>query len=171
MLPVAPQVPRHLFDLTKLTGEALCFAMGGGRARVARLASVYNSLDDPSGFLPAVLRKLVHVPWGASVLIDSTPDASRDYIHMPDVVRALVDIAQRGTQAIYNVASGENVSNARLAEQVSRFAGRQLVFRSNKELPAPAVVDITRLQSEFGWKPALLSEVINPWLEKMVGTC
>ena len=167
LLPVAPQVPRHLFDLTKLTGESLCHVLGGGRARVARLASVYGSPADPNGFLPALLRQVAQAPRGATIAVDSSPQAARDYIHLPDVLRALVDIAQRGTQTVYNVASGENVRNDELAQWVQRTAGRTLAFRSGQALAEPAVVDIHRLQDEFGWRPARLAAVLTPWLEQM----
>lgn len=167
LLPVAPQVPRHLFDLTKLTGESLCHVLGQGRARVARLASVYDSPDDAQGFLPALLRQVAQAPRGATVTIDSSPQAARDYIHLPDVLRALVDIAQRGTQSVYNVATGENVRNDELAQLVGRLAGRTLAFRSDQVPAAPAVVDISRLQHEFGWRPARVETVIGPWLRDM----
>jgi len=32
---------------------------------------------------------------------------------------------------------------------------------------APAVVDISRLQHEFGWRPARVETVIGPWLRDM----
>ncbi|WP_082605415.1 NAD(P)-dependent oxidoreductase [Curvibacter sp. PAE-UM] len=167
LLPVAPQVPRHLFDLTKLTGESLCHVLGQGRARVARLASVYDSLHDANGFLPALLRQVAQAPRGATVTVDSSPQVARDYIHLPDVLRALVDIAQRGTQSVYNVATGENVCNDELAQLVGRLAGRALAFRSDQVPAAPAVVDISRLQHEFGWRPARVETVIGPWLRDM----
>ncbi len=169
LLPVAPQVSRHLFDLTKLTGESLCLAMGRGRARVARLSCVFEDMADPAGFLPALLRQVAQAPRGAVVPIDSSPQAARDYIHMTDVLRGLVDIAQRGTQSVYNVASGENLSNARLADLVSQYAARQLTFRSSQHLPEPVVVDIRRLEDEFGWRPARPADVITPWLRQMAG--
>ncbi|MCZ8253923.1 MAG: NAD-dependent epimerase/dehydratase family protein [Hylemonella sp.] len=166
-LPVAPQVPRHLFDLTKLTGESLCHAMGRGRARVARLASVYDSPADPNGFLPALLRRVAQAASGETLAVDSSAQAERDYVHLPDVLRALVDIALRGTQTVYNVASGENVSNARLGEMVERWSGRQLAFHAPQVASGSAVVDIGRLQQDFGWRPARLEDVIGPWLRDM----
>lgn len=167
LLPVAPQVPRHLFDLTKLTGESLCHALGQGRARVARLASVYQGPADASGFLPALLRQVAHAPRGSTVPIESSPQAARDYVHMPDVLRALTDIAQRGTQTVYNVASGENVRNDELAALVKALAGRTLAFKSAQESLAPAVIDIRRLEEEFGWRPRRLEAIVGPWLREM----
>lgn len=169
-LPVAPQVPRHLFDLTKLTGESLCHAMGQGRARVARLASVYDSPADPNGFLPALLRRVAQAAPGETLAVDSTPQAERDYVHLPDVLRALVDIALHGKQTVYNVGSGENVSNARLGEMVERWSGRKLAFHATQAASGSAVVDVQRLQQDFGWRPARLEGVIAPWLQKMTET-
>lgn len=170
LLPVSPQVPRHLFDLTKLTGESLCHVLGKGRARVARLASVYNSPDDANGFLPSVLHQVAQAPVGASVVMDSSPHAARDYIHLPDVLRALVDIAVRGTHTVYNVATGENLRNDELGQLVRRLAGRELVFRSQQPVAAPAVIDIDRLERDFSWRPARVTSVIAPWLTDMAHT-
>ncbi|MFO6421468.1 NAD-dependent epimerase/dehydratase family protein [Hylemonella sp. W303a] len=167
LLPVAPQVPRHLFDLTKLAGESLCHALGQGRARVARLASVYDSPADPNGFLPALLRQLAQIPRGGVLAVDSNPQSERDYVHLPDVLRALVDIALRGTQTVYNVASGHNVSNAQLAAWVAQRTGRQLQFRAGSPGKGSAVVDICRLREDFGWQPAGLEAVIGPWLNNI----
>lgn len=167
LLPVAPQVPRHLFDLTKLAGESLCHALGQGRARVARLASVYDSPADPNGFLPALLRQVAQTPRGGVLAVDSNAQSERDYVHLPDVLRALVDIAQRGKQTVYNVASGENVSNARLADWVAQGTGRQLQFRAGLSGKGSAVVDIRRLREDFGWQPSALETVIGPWLNKI----
>lgn len=166
-LPVAPQVPRHLFDLTKLTGESLCHAMGQGRARVARLASVYDSPSDPNGFLPALLRRVAQAAPGETLAVETSPQAERDYVHLPDVLRALVDMALHGTQTVYNVASGENISNARLGEMVQRWSGRKLAFHASQPASGSAVVDVRRLQQDFGWRPARLENVISPWLQAM----
>lgn len=167
LLPVASQVPRHLFDLTKLAGESLCHALGQGRARVARLASVYDSPADPNGFLPALLRQVAQAGRGDVLPVQSSAQAERDYVHLPDVLKALVDIAQRGTQTVYNVASGENVSNAQLAAWVEQRAGRRLQFRAGSPGAGSAVVDIARLRQDFGWQPSRLEAVVGPWLEKM----
>ncbi len=170
LLPVAPQVPRHLFDLTKLAGESLCHALGQGRARVARLASVFDSPQDPNGFLPALMRQVAQAGRGDVLPVQSSAQSERDYVHLPDVLRALVDIALHGTQTVYNVASGENVRNAQLAEWVEQRAGRRLQFRARSPGAGSAVVDITRLRQDFGWQPSRLEAVIGPWLEKMGAT-
>ena len=167
LLPVAPQIPRHLFDLTKLTGESLCHAIGQGRARVARLSNVYHSPDDPNGFLPALMRRVAQSKRGVVLTIDSIAQAARDYVYLPDVLRALTDIAQMGGQTVYNVASGQNVSNQQLASWVAKRTGRKLQFNASSIPSTPPIIDITRMHEDFGWQPSKVEVVIGSWLNEI----
>ena len=166
-LCISPLNPRHFYDLTKLTGESICHTMGGGRARVARLACVYDGPDDVAGFLPGILKRLVGVRRGDQISVASSPHFSRDYVHRSDVVVSLVDIAVRGTQPVYNVASGENVSNSDLAALIEARGGRKIFFELDNEPKQPAVVDIQRLRNEFGLCPKTVDQQIGPWLDAL----
>ncbi len=159
-LIVNPSCARQLFDLTKLTGEAICHALGGTRARVARLSCVYAGPSDSEGFLPALLGKIINSEKGTSVPVNSSPSYARDYVHLTDVLRALVDIAVRGQYATYNVASGHNVSNAQLAAHVKRATGRTIEFLNSQYAPNPPVVSIERLVADFGWYPVQVDRQI-----------
>ncbi|MCZ4330204.1 NAD(P)-dependent oxidoreductase [Castellaniella denitrificans] len=150
-LPVQPSNPRHLYDLSKLAGEALCHALGAGRARVARLSCVYQETKEATGFLPDLLRLVSSST--TRIELDSSPYYVRDYIHLDDVLRALIDIAVQGRQATYNVASGANVSNAELAAYIHQVSGKQLHFLQHAQGEPGPVADITRLADEFGWRP------------------
>lgn len=159
-LALRPQQPRHLFDLSKALGEALCRAAGGGRARVARLSCVVRDADDTGGFLPQLLRDVARSVAGAEggsaprLCVDTTPSAARDYVHLDDVLRALVLIATRGTQPVYNVAGGRNLANRELFARLRELSGCEIVaLRHDIVRPAPRI-DISRLRREFGWRPA-----------------
>ncbi len=157
-LALNPAQPRHVYDLSKALGEALCRHASGGRARVARLSCVYAGVDDSPGFLGDLLRQ-VRAQRG-SLTIDSCSHAVRDYVHISDVLAALVHIATRGTQAAYNVASGVNLSNATLFERLGELAGVKLAASRTQRLPHPAPVSIARMQREFNWQPTpLLSKL------------
>ena len=166
---VMPTHPRHLYDLTKLTGESLCHLMGQGRARIARLACVYDHSPDAEGFLPDLLRKLARTPVGTSLSLASSPHVARDYVHVSDVVRALVGIATQGTQPVYNVASGENLRNLELANQVAQVCNRHIVFESDQMPAQPPQINVRRLQSAFDWRAARVFETIGPWLRALPG--
>ncbi|MGZ5184081.1 MAG: NAD-dependent epimerase/dehydratase family protein [Caldimonas sp.] len=151
-LALDPAQPRHLYDLSKALGESLCRNAGDGRARVARLSCVYSGAGDADGFLGALLRRL-REPRGAMLAIDSSPDAARDYVYVDDVLEALVLIATRGSQPVYNVAGGANLTNQRLFARIGGLAGCELrALRSDAPTSVPTI-SIERMKREFGWQP------------------
>ena len=161
-LALQPRQPRHLFDLSKAIGEALCHAAGRGQARVARLSCVVRGSDDAGGFLPQLLRDVARSVAGAEggspprLRVDTSPSAARDYVHLDDVLRALVLIATRGTQPVYNVAGGRNLANRELFARLRELSGCEVVaLRHDIVRPAPRI-DISRLRREFGWRPACM---------------
>ena len=164
---VNPCSPRHLYDLTKLVGESLCQRMGFGKARVARLACVYDTGPDATGFLPELLHRLPDLAKGETLQLESSPHFARDYVHVDDVIRALIDIAISGTQPVYNVASGHNLSNAELAQEIEHGSGRKLLFKLSTSPPPPAQVAVDRLAGEFGWYPSTVQAHLKPWLEAL----
>ena len=169
-LPVSPLNTRHLFDLTKLAGESVCLAMGGGRARVARLSSVYDAGDDSPGFLPGLVRQVRAAGPGAVLHVESSADAERDYIHRDDVLSALELIAGQGQQPIYNVAAGTNTRNDALARWIGEHTGQRLVFDRPPLGHAAATIDIGRMRDEFNWRPASVESRLGPWLGAKDGT-
>lgn len=160
-----PANPRHLYDLSKALGESLCHVAGQGKARVARLACVYDSPLDEDGFLPLLVRSAMAAKQTGQIRleIESSPHFTRDYVHLPDVVEALIRIALHGRQAIYNVASGVNVPNAELFDYVERRWGCRINPLSQARPPAVAQVDTGRLREELEWRPSPVFEVMARW--------
>jgi nucleoside-diphosphate-sugar epimerase len=163
-LPVRSTQPRHLYDITKLAGESLCFALGQGKARVARLACVYDRADT-QGFLPQLLDQVMQARAGDTLTVQSSAHYARDYVHLSDVIRLLVAIGTTATQPIYNVASGINLSNAQLAQWVEEYSGRRIAFQQEIQPTAPARVDIQRSCAEFGWTPLQAHPLLRQWLQ------
>ena len=171
VLPLDPANPRHLYDFSKGLGESLCHVAGQGRARVARLACVYEGPQDADGFLPALLRQVLVARRAgvARVEVSSSPHFSRDYVHLDDVVDALIRIAVSGRQSVYNVASGANVSNADLFEYLARRWGCE-VQPLLQTVPGPVpLVDIERMRMELHWQPRPLFDALDDVLEACQG--
>jgi nucleoside-diphosphate-sugar epimerase len=165
-LTLEPHDPRNLFDLSKLTGESLCYAMGRGRARVARLSCVYEGAGN-EGFLPMLLRQLEHTPWGSTIQVESSPHFSRDYVHVSDVVQALMNIASNASKLTYNVACERNFTNDELAKFIQEKSGRYIKFMMDDIAPTPALVNMNRYQQEFGWIPTPVQDCIGTWLSAL----
>ncbi len=163
VLSMDPVNPRHLYDLSKGLGESLCHVAGQGLARVARLACVYDGPQDADGFLPALLRQVLQARAAGVGRVDvsSSPHFTRDYVHLDDVVDALIRIAVQGLQPVYNVASGANVSNAELFDYLERCWGCAVQpLLDTQPAPAPQV-SIERLRTELHWQPLPLLAALD----------
>ena len=125
-----PADPRRVYDLSKALGENLTLARSGGRGVVARLSNVYDAAVGAPGFLSAWLAKA-----GSSrdLTLESSPHIRRDYIHLDDVVSALIAVA--GGSGIYNVAAGQLTSNAEIADAFAAEGWR--VGFTGEANPAP----------------------------------
>lgn len=145
-----PLEPRHLYDLTKATGEALCLAMLGDRARIARLSCVWSADADAPGFLPELLQRLRtlrastqeqrHPPL---LRLDSQPGSARHYIHRSDLVEALIQLAALEEHPpITSLASEEQAcTNAELAACLEDLFGCTIEF----SMPSSAARSAPRL--------------------------
>ena len=182
-----PAQPRHLFDLSKALGESLCRQVSDGRARIARLSCVVAGASDASGFVGQLLLQLqqqVQTQGHAGrieLTVNSSAHFERDYVHIDDVLDALLHIGTRGTHSIYNVANGRNLSNAALFERLESLSGCRIrptmvvpaagaldpaPRSAPSPAPAAAQVSIARLQSEFNWQPtSLLDRLPQLWCE------
>ena len=153
---VRPAAPDDLYDLSKLTGEALCHAAGGDRVRIARLANVFG--DDPgsANFLPAVLREAA----AGRVLLRTSLDSAKEHVALADVVEALPRLAVAGRQRVYNVTSGGPVSNRTLLDQVARLTGCRVEVEPGAPTAAYPRLSTARLAAELDWRPrSVLAEL------------
>ncbi len=162
-LPLEPGKPRHLYDLSKALGENLCLNAAGGKGAVARLSCVYDWSTGAPGFLSQWLQSAAQAK---ELDIDSATGIVRDYIHLDDVVTALMGMSEQRCSGIVNVASGEQVANSELAD-VFNAKGWSVSLRrtSAREQPAPCAID--RL-AQLGVHPRPVRAVLADCLGKEV---
>lgn len=140
-IPVDPANPEHLYELSKLQGENLTLHRSEGRGVVARLSYVFGWDAAAQGFLSEWLRAAGE---RGALTIDSAPDNARDYIHVDDVAHALRVLLDSGATEIVNVARGENLGNAEIAEVFARH-GREVRFNREAGGTRKISIDATRL--------------------------
>lgn len=141
--------PRNVYDLSKALGENLCLARSGGRASVARLSNLFDWADDAGGFLSDLLKRARRERF---IRLESSPLAGRDYIHVDDVIEALLAIDTSNVQGTINVAGGKSLSNAELAHVFSE-AGWTIEFAGDHTAPEGPECDVTRL-ANLGVRPS-----------------
>lgn len=134
-----------LYDLSKLTGEALVLGHPAATARVARLSNVFGPGMSEATFLGAILAAARR---GEPVVIGEDARSAKDYIAVEHAAAALAAIALGGRERVYNVAGGERIAHADVA---AMLAGEGVPIRfaeggPRRTLPA---IDIARLAAEF----------------------
>jgi nucleoside-diphosphate-sugar epimerase len=161
-LVAAPLNPDDLYNLSKALGESL--ALNSKRkVRIARISNVYGDDFRSQNFLSSVIRDAVT---RGEVIVRTSPDSEKDYIHSDDVVDCLIKLANGSRHEIYNIASGENVSNQELMDYVSRITGCSVVFEAGAPTLKFPKIDIERVRKEFDFHPSALRERIDEVVQR-----
>ena len=144
-LAVEPEDPSDLYNLSKLTGESLCFQSGRKCVRVARLSNVVGSNPESSTFLSSVVRDAVN----GHITLKTDPLSTKDYVLVSDVCDVLIKIAFQGRQSIYNVASGVDLTHKLLLDRLCALTGSSFDVEQGVPLARFPKIDIRRIKDEF----------------------
>lgn len=147
---------RHLYDLTKAAGEALCISHE--KAKIVRLGVVYDRQFNADIFPAYVLKE---ADANHSIELNSSEFISRDYILLDDVICLLEKITLTGKERLYNLASGRNIYNYEWAKIIKNSKQCDLIFLNNKSVPESPIIDISLIQQEFGFEPKHFLEILE----------
>jgi UDP-glucose 4-epimerase len=155
----APLAP---YGASKWAGEAYlqtwAHATGIPNA-VCRLGNVYGPRQSPHGEA-GVVSIFSHRLWkGERPLLFGHGRPTRDYIHVQDVVSAM--LAASGTQGVFNVATGRETDVFTLLELLQRAAGTELEPELAELRPGElerSCMDPSRAARELGWTAAITIE-------------
>ncbi len=87
--------------------------------------------------------------------------AKRDFTDVRDVVRAYTMLLERGRSGeVYNVGSGKAIAISELLEKIVALSSAQIAVQVDPARLRPVDIpiieaDISRLQRDTGWKPAV----------------
>jgi nucleoside-diphosphate-sugar epimerase len=129
---------------------------------VARLSNVFDWTAGSPGFLS---EWLIRAAGERAFTLDSSPAAARDYIHVSDVVDALIAISAAPAAGIVNVASGELVENGQIA-QLFDAKGWRVDFARQDAPPPPPCAEVAKLRS-LGVHPRPVLDVVAGYLESL----
>ncbi|OGZ72279.1 MAG: hypothetical protein A2908_04025 [Candidatus Staskawiczbacteria bacterium RIFCSPLOWO2_01_FULL_38_12b] len=120
---------------------------------VARLSNAYGSGQWESGFIPAIILKILKKE---NPILYGTGNQTRDFIYIDDVVEALIVLAKRGDNEIYNVGSSKEISLNTLFELTRELLGAKIkpIYKnSNIQETQRSALDIKKMKKAFGWQP------------------
>ncbi len=154
-----PPGPIDVYGSTKLIGEELSrlfFLETGVPTVIARFSNAFGPRETNPHLIPEVLEQLRQ----GDTLHLGNLDPVRDYIHVEDLVAAVLALAEhRGDGwAVVNVGSGEGRSVRDVVSAFEIALGRPLRViqepaRVRKVERAELVPDIAKLRRETGWEP------------------
>lgn len=157
----AEQRPLNVYAASKAAQEVAAFAAhrGWGVRVVATRSFNHGGPGQSPGFLvPALVgRALALRAAGGTTLSVGNTSTVRDFLHVSDVARAYIALAERGAAGeAYNVASGRGVTVAQIAERVLALLGVQAKLEVDpalvRSVEVPELVgDAAKLRAATGW--------------------
>jgi UDP-glucose 4-epimerase len=153
--PVAPPTP---YAQSKLMAETLCRSYAdhyGVSTTILRLFNVYGEGQKPGFLIPYLLQCAVE----EQKAVVYHPDSSRDFVHVSDVVRAMIrTVLVESPWAIFNIGSGSTFTVRDLLEIIGQVLGKPVLWEKKKGVPDshPRIyAQIKRADEDLDWQPLI----------------
>ena len=155
-LPLRPLTP---YGSTKAACEMLLSGYAGAyglAATALRFTNIYGpGMADKDSFVPRLMRAALS---GDGVEVYGDGSQSRDFVHVDDVVQAVLASWDKQHSGTAVIGHGRSISVLELIRAVREVTGEELpvthVPAKNGEMPA-VIVDVAKAQRELGYSPAV----------------
>ena len=157
----ASQRPANVYAASKAAQEVIAlqaFRADGVRVVATRPFNHSGAGQSSRFVLPAFARRALALRESpGAVLPVGNTSPIRDFLHVADVVRAYILLAEHGEAGeVYNIASGQGVTIGELAARILAMAGADASLESDPSLVRPVDVPIlvgdpARLKETTGW--------------------
>ena len=155
LLVADPGDPSDLYNLSKMTGEAICLSDHRPSVRVARLSNIFGPGDRSENFLTALLKEAART---GAVTIGNGKEAAKDYLALEQAVEAIARMPLRARSRIINVASGTRTANKEIGDLISETLGVAVCYEQRARGPVFPIIDATRMHDELGVTPRPFAE-------------
>ncbi len=154
-LTVNPNRLDDIYNISKLMGESIVIHSGRPNMKVVRLSNVLGEKQNTDTFLGQLLDEGFKT---GIVTFQTALNSSKDYIHIDDVVFFLNHIAKLNESGIYNIAGGETISNADIADYMESILGFETKVVDNAPTRSFTTINIDKIVEIFGAKPRSFSD-------------
>lgn len=124
---------------------------------ITRCGNNYGPYQFPEKFLPLFITNALN---DQPLPLYGDGQQIRDWIHVEDHVRALLQVLERGVPGeIYNISAEQEQTNKSMAELVLQMLNKpRSLIRHVKDRPGHDrryVLDAGKIRSELGWQPSI----------------
>ena len=151
---------------SKIAGESLCLGVDDARVRVVRLSNLFGAHFRSGLIFSDVLKQAVRT---GIVRVRTSRESSKDYVSGNDCAKVIPQIAQRGRYRIYNVARGENTTNAVLLDALASASGAMIEIAPGSPTNITPAISVARLASEFDVPRERVEEAIPMLVKAFAG--
>lgn len=155
-----PTNPQSSYGITKLAVEKYFELYGrlhGLNYLIFRLSNPYGRHQNPFGIQGAIGVFMRRALSGEPIEIWGDGSVVRDYVHIADVVDALLKgIAYSGPSLLCNLGSGKGTSLNEIVSQLRLLLGRELEvrFTPSRVVDVKAnILSIDKIKAMLGWQP------------------
>lgn len=167
-LKVDPSKLEHLYNLSKLTGEALVLNSGIPLPKVVRLSNVVGLREDSNIFIDQILKEGLDRGF---VELQTSFESIKDYIYIDDVISLIYAISVHSEPGIFNVASGEQTSHAELVDLITRKFGFPVKEAPGAPTSVTTLIDTCKIKAVFRYSPsrfgAFFPAFLNAYCQRM----
>lgn len=149
--------PKAYYSIHKYAAERY-LELSGLPYAIARLANVYGprQRSDLEGGVVAILAERLAA--GLPITIYGTGEQRRDFVHVSDVVRALLAMLQGEVNGMWNVGTGTMTTINELLQETENLFGaatsvERVPFRPGDVYQSCLAIDA--IQRDLGWSPAV----------------
>lgn len=152
-----------LYNLTKLTGESICFHSGRANVKVVRLSNVIGDDTNSPNFVFDIARDALR----GHVQLATDPSSAKDYIAIDDVAELLPRIAVEGRERLYNLAAGVKIRHREWLLRLQELTGCTFGVAGGAPVSDFPDIDVSRIRDEFDYVPSAVLDYLPDILAKL----
>tara|TARA_A100001037_G_C15052557_1_gene590804 strand:- start:268 stop:1152 length:885 start_codon:yes stop_codon:yes gene_type:complete len=159
--PIRPLSPYGASKFAVETYLPIYENLSGLTYSVVRLGNVYGPRQDPHGEAGVVAIFSRAMLTGTSLQIFGDGTDERDYVHVDDVVEAIIRAGARGYRGPFNIGSGLGTSTNRIFELLAEYCSHDHPPDYGESRPGDIkaiALDSKKAKIELGWDPIVSLE-------------
>lgn len=157
-LVVNPNNFSDLYNISKIMGESICLSIHNKNVKVVRLSNVLGNDFSSGNIVYSLIEDAIQK---GKISLKQSANVERDFISVDKVVSLIVDVAVKGLERIYNIASGQNVSNQVIIDNIQERTNCEVTYESENEVLKFPVISIEKIVNEFSFKPENFENKLN----------